>query len=130
MAFGYRHFMIDHTGVPVADLQKSIVFYKAALAPLGYELIMQHEHFAGFGVKGKPDFWLSQGPVGTSIHIAFAADRRSTVKAFYQAALAANGRDNGAPGVREMYHPHYFGAFVLDPDGHNIEAVCHLPYLG
>ena len=126
--------MIDHTGVPVSNLAKSIEFYRAALAPLGYELIMQFPPgapvAAGFGVGGKADFWIHTDKVHASSHVAFRAEKRSTVKDFYQAALATGGRDNGAPGVRAHYHEHYFGGFVLDPDGHNIEAVCHVPYLG
>ena len=105
--------MIDHTGVTVADVAKSKAFYRAALAPLGYRMLMEWEQFAGFGVP--------------PVHIAFRADARALVDAFHKAALAAGGRDNGAPGPRPQYHPNYYGAFVLDPDGHNIEAVCHAP---
>jgi catechol 2,3-dioxygenase-like lactoylglutathione lyase family enzyme len=120
--------MIDHTGVSVADVAKSKAFYKAALAPLGYELVMEWETFAGFGVAGKPDFWIGEGsPNVPPIHIAFRADTRAHVDAFYRAAIAAGGHDNGSPGLRTVYHPNYYGAFVHDPDGHNIEAVCHTP---
>jgi catechol 2,3-dioxygenase-like lactoylglutathione lyase family enzyme len=126
--------MIDHTGVPVTNLARSIAFYQAALAPLGYALIAQFPPnapmAAGFGVGGKPDFWIHIGPVHEGIHTAFRADKRSIVNAFYQAALASGGRDNGAPGTRSHYHQHYYGGFVLDPDGHNIETVCHEAYLG
>ena len=123
--------MIDHLGIAVTDLPKSIAFYKQALAPLGYELIRTFDGVAaGFGIAGKPDFWIGVGEAKSRVHVAFATNRRSVVRAFYTAALAAGGNDNGGPGVREMYHPEYYGAFVLDPDGHNIEACCHEPYLG
>ena len=118
--------MIDHSGVSVSDVAKSKAFYRAALAPLGYTVLMEFEQFAGFGVAPKPDFWIGQGkPNVPPIHIAFRAESRATVDAFYKAARAAGGSDNGAPGPRPQYHPNYYGAFVLDPDGHNIEAVCH-----
>ena len=120
--------MIDHTGVSVSDVAKAKAFYRAALAPLGYGMLMEFEQFAGFGVAPKPDFWIGQGaPNAPRVHIAFRADTRAVVDAFYMAALAAGGRDNGPPGPRPLYHDNYYGAFVLDPDGHNIEAVCHLP---
>ena len=123
--------MIDHLGIPVTDLAKSIAFYERALAPLGYALIKHYEGMAaGFGVDGKPDFWLGAGGGASRIHVAFRTKSRNDVRAFYEAALAAGGTDNGPPGVREMYHPDYYGAFVRDPDGHNIEAVCHEAYLG
>ena len=123
--------MIDHMGIAVSDLAKSVAFYKQALAPLGYELIMSFENrVAGFGVGGKPDFWLAAGTPTDRIHVAFATNRRSIVRSFYDAAIGAGGKDNGGPGIRELYHPDYYGAFVLDPDGHNIEACCHEPYLG
>lgn len=124
--------MIDHTGFAVTDLARSIEFYNKALAPLGMGLIMKiQELAAGFGENGKPEFWLEGGkPPTDKIHIAFRAKGRAEVKAFYEAALAAGGTDNGPPGVRPDYHPDYYGAFVRDPDGHNIEAVCHAAYLG
>ena len=123
--------MIDHLSITVSDLDRSVAFYQQVLAPLGIELIKRYgNQAAGFGSDGKPDFWLGQGPGTHHNHVAFRAARRSLVRAFHQAALAAGGTDHGAPGVRAMYHPHYYGAFVLDPDGHNIEAVCHEPYLG
>jgi len=128
--------MIDHVGFAVSDFARSKAFYAQALAPLGYALIVEFGAghtasggpAAGFGKGGKPDFWIGgeSGLKGT-LHIAIGADDRATVDAFYQAALAAGGRDNGAPGLRPHYHPDYYGAFVLDPDGHNIEAVCHAP---
>lgn len=122
--------MIDHIGIQVTDLQRAIAFYARALAPLGYAPVMTFEQAAGFGVGGKPDFWLGVGAAPATIHVAFRAKGRADVRAFYEAALAAGGKDNGAPGVRAQYHPDYYGAFVLDPDGHNIEVVCHEPYLG
>ena len=121
--------MIDHTGVIVGSFEASSRFYAAALAPLGYELLLEfHASVAGFGEPGKPDFWIAQGEPNTPrIHVAFRADTRREVDAFYEAALGAGARDNGAPGLRAQYHPDYYGAFTLDPDGHNIEAVCHSP---
>ena len=126
--------MIDHVGFPVSDYARAKAFYQQALAPLGYTLIMevrQNEHdamAAGFGAGGKPDFWIGgEGGLARAMHIAIAARDRATVDAFYRAAIAAGARDNGAPGIRAHYHPNYYGAFVLDPDGHNIEAVCHAP---
>jgi len=126
--------MIDHTGLNVSDFRKSKTFYVAALAPLGYQVIMElpaklvPQGAMGMGVPPKPDFWVAGGaPNVPPLHIAFRAANRAQVDAFYRAAMAAGGRDNGAPGVREHYHPNYYGAFVLDPDGHNIEAVCHDP---
>jgi catechol 2,3-dioxygenase-like lactoylglutathione lyase family enzyme len=121
--------MIDHMGLLVADLDASVAFYTRALAPLGYEIVMRGEQFVGFGVAGKPDFWIATGKPTDKLHVAFRARSRAEVRAFHGAALAAGGKDNGPPGVRAMYHPSYYGAFVHDPDGHNIEAVCHEPYL-
>jgi catechol 2,3-dioxygenase-like lactoylglutathione lyase family enzyme len=125
--------MIDHTGLQVSRPLQSRRFYEQALAPLGYALLMEIplEHTGGrvvlgFGVAPKPDFWIAEGtPNEPKLHIAFRADNHEAVDAFYRAALAAGGRDNGPPGPRPHYHPNYYGAFVLDPDGHNIEAVCH-----
>jgi catechol 2,3-dioxygenase-like lactoylglutathione lyase family enzyme len=120
--------VLDHVGVPVSDFEQSKRFYEEALSPLGYELIMEPSvTAAGFGRWGKPDFWISQGELGQAFHIAFAADDRSAVDAFHEAAMAAGGRDNGGPGLRPEYHASYYGAFVFDPDGNNIEAVCHGP---
>ena len=121
--------MIDHIGITVADLEKSVTFYTRALAPLGYALVMRWEQYAGFGIGGKPDFWIGLGKPVDRIHVAFRAAGRAQVRAFYDAAIAAGGKDNGPPGVREVYHPSYYGGFVLDPDGHNIEAVCHEAFL-
>jgi catechol 2,3-dioxygenase-like lactoylglutathione lyase family enzyme len=120
--------MLDHVGVPVSDFERSKRYYAQALSPLGYELIMEPSaSAAGFGRRGKPDFWIAQGEIGQAFHIAFAADDRATVDAFYEVAIAAGGRDNGGPGLRPQYHASYYGAFVHDPDGNNIEAVCHRP---
>jgi catechol 2,3-dioxygenase-like lactoylglutathione lyase family enzyme len=120
--------MIDHISIRVSDYERSKRFFEAALAPLGYRLVFEHAiSGAGFGRSGKPDFWIKQGPPSPSLHIAFAGDDRMMVDAFHKQATAAQGRDNGAPGLRPEYHPAYYGAFVLDPDGHNIEAVCHKP---
>lgn len=118
--------IIDHIGLSVSDSNKSREFYSKALAPLGIEQIMEWEGWYGFGKQGKPEFWfgVDQEPQ-SPMHIAFYADSRKQVEDFYNAAIQAGGKDNGEPGVREIYHPDYFGAFVLDPDGHNIEAVCH-----
>jgi catechol 2,3-dioxygenase-like lactoylglutathione lyase family enzyme len=120
--------MLDHIGLDVSDIKKAKEFFLAALKPLGYELFMEWEKWVGLAVAGKPDFWLKEGKHTTPpIHIAFRADNRKLVDEFYKAAIAAGGEDNGAPGIREVYHPNYYGAFVLGPDGHNIEAVCHAP---
>ena len=126
--------MIDHTGLNVSDFARAKAFYRAALAPLGYQVMMElpaaivPQGAMGMGVPPKPDFWVGGGVANSPpLHIAFRAASRAQVDAFYKAAMAAGGRDNGAPGVREHYHPNYYGAFVLDPDGHNIEAVCHDP---
>jgi catechol 2,3-dioxygenase-like lactoylglutathione lyase family enzyme len=137
--------MIDHVGFSVSDYARAKAFYEKALAPLGYALVMEvgppqsEQPAAGFGGGGKPDFWIgsdgnplptlprSRGRVGRGLHIAILAKDRPTVDAFHRAALAAGGKDNGPPGLRPHYHANYYGAFVLDPDGHNIEAVCHSP---
>lgn len=120
--------MIDHVGMAVTDYAKSKNFFAAALAPLGYSLLMEFGgSTAGFGAKGKPDFWISAGKPSGPIHVALVSRDRATVDAFHRAALAAGGRDNGGPGLRPQYHPTYYGAFVFDPDGNNIEAVCHAP---
>ena len=126
--------MLDHIGFPVSDYARAKAFYEKALAPLGYTLVMEvgaaegANPAAGFGENGKPDFWIgADGKLNLPMHVAILAKDRATVDAFYQAAMQAGGRDNGAPGIRAHYHPDYYGAFVLDPDGHNIEAVCHAP---
>ena len=122
--------MIDHTGFGVSDYARSKAFYEQALAPLGLTLLLEPmAEAAGFGEGGKPFFWIeTRSPASRgAVHVAFAVDDRETVDAFHAAALAAGGTDNGAPGVREIYHPDYYGAYVLDPDGNNVEAVCHEP---
>ena len=123
--------MIDHLGINVSDYERSRDFYARALAPLGYSLLMEPvDRTGGFGGSdGKPDFWITdqREPATSNVHVAFASPDRATVDAFHAAALAAGGTDNGGPGVREIYHPHYYGAFVLDPDGNNVEAACHRP---
>lgn len=133
--FWYAGIMIDHTGIVVSDAARSRHFYELALAPLGYALLAEvpKEHTGGrtvlgFGIAPKPDFWTVDGvPNEPRVHVAIVAASRAQVDAFHRAALEAGGRDNGAPGLRPHYHPHYYGAFVLDPDGHNVEAVCHEP---
>lgn len=119
--------MISHMSLPVADIAKSKAFYVAILKPLGYEVILEFPDAVGMGAQGNPDFWLVPGKSGASIHLAFDAESRTLVDAFYQQALQAGGKDNGAPGLRPHYHKNYYGAFIFDPDGHNIEAVCHRP---
>ena len=120
--------MLDHVSLPVSDLERSKRFYVEALSTLGYELIIEHHiSGAGFGQSGKPEFWIRQGVPANAIHVAFACEERTTVDAFHEGAIAAGGRNNGRPGHRPEYHPTYYGAFVLDPDGNNIEAVCHKP---
>jgi catechol 2,3-dioxygenase-like lactoylglutathione lyase family enzyme len=119
--------MFDHLSLAVRDLTRSKEFYTQALAPLGAAVQMEFEGGVGIGPKGKPAFWLGEGEPPPKMHFAFAAPDRAAVDAFYRAALAAGAQDNGAPGVREQYHPTYYAAFVLDPDGHNVEAVCHAP---
>lgn len=137
--------ILDHVGVNVADFDRSHAFYVAALAPLGIVPIMAvtaeetgGPRHCGFGRGVKPAFWIGDvHPAGNApadggarpsgVHVAFAADDHAAVDAFYAAAMAAGGRDNGPPGLRPHYHPGYYGAFVLDPDGHNVEAVCHRP---
>lgn len=131
--------MLDHIGIDVSDIDRSRRFYAAALAPLGYIMTKDFGQAAGFGVpdgeKKSSDpggeFWVAKGdPHPPLVHVAFSAASRAAVDAFHVAALAAGGRDNGAPGLRERYHPDYYAAFILDPDGYNIEAVCHAPERG
>ena len=122
--------MIDHVGFAVSNYDRSKAFYEKALAPLGMTLIVEPaEAAAGFGTPGKPSFWIEAegAPVHGRLHIALGADDRAQVDAFHAAALEAGGTSNGAPGLRENYHPNYYGAYVFDPDGNNIEAVCHQP---
>lgn len=125
--------MIDHTGVSVSNFQRSKEFYIKALAPLGYKLLAEipaavtkSVDVAGFGEPPKPDFWINEGePQRPHVHIAFRASSKQQVDDFYAAAIAAGGKDNGKPGPRPHYHENYYGGFVLDLDGHNIEAVFH-----
>ena len=125
--------MIDHTGIHVSNPEKSRAFYDKALGVLGYQVLAEipKEHTGGmivlgYGVALKADFWVAEGkPEEPRVHVAFRAANHAEVDAFYEAAIAAGGRDNGKPGPRPHYHANYYGAFVLDPDGHNIEAVCH-----
>lgn len=127
--------MIDHTGLGVSDFVKSKEFYRKALGSIGYELLLEFPasvtggtNVAGFGEPPKADFWIGEGvPNAPRVHVAFRVSSRAIVDKFHAAALAAGGRDNGKPGMRPHYHANYYGAFVLDPDGHNIEAVCHTP---
>lgn len=117
---------LDHIGFTVADFAKSKAFYLAALAPLEMSIVSEGEGWALIGKDGRPEFWIgSAGTPPGPIHLAFVAETRDQVRKFHAAAVLAGGRDNGGPGVRGHYHPHYYGAFVFDPDGHNIEAVCH-----
>lgn len=127
--------ILDHVTVNVTDYARSKAFYDKALAPLGVTAIMELGTICGYGRDGKPDLWIGQGKTTfqteeqlrplTPIHVALAARSREEVDAFYKAAIEAGGKDFGAPGLRPQYHPGYYGAFVLDPDGHNIEAVVH-----
>ena len=126
--------MFDHVGINVSNYEAARAFYDKALAPLGVTMlrVVPVEYTNGLGIAGygkeRPMFWLHEGQAQTPpVHIAFAAESRSMVDAFYAAAIAAGGKDNGAPGIRAHYHPTYYGAFVRDPDGNNIEAVCHKP---
>ena len=126
---------VDHTSLSVSDFAKAKAFYVAALKPLGVTVLMEFPKavtgnfdIAGLGSNGKPFFWLADaGKTTPKVHIAFLASTRAEVDAFYKAAIAAGGTDNGPPGIRPMYHPDYYGAFVFDADGHNVEAVCHQP---
>ena len=128
--------MIDHMGFSVSDYERAKAFYLKALAPLGYSLVMEVPGetnpsgypAAGFGEGGKPDFWIgAEGGLNHPLHVAIVAKTRAAVDAFYKAAMEAGARDNGPPGLRPHYHQNYYGAFVLDHDGHNVEAVCHSP---
>jgi catechol 2,3-dioxygenase-like lactoylglutathione lyase family enzyme len=126
--------MLDHVGIAVQDAARSQAFYDAALAPLGITMLMEigadltesGGKACGYGKDDHPFFWFGDNErTGEGFHVAFVVDSRNLVDAFYKAALAAGGTDNGAPGLRPHYHPNYYAAFVLDPDGHNVEAVCH-----
>ena len=118
--------IIDHIGLSVKDLSDSVEFYTKCLAPLRIVKVMEYETWAGFGRDGKPEFWFGvDSQTQMPMHIAFSAENRSQVDEFYRAALAAGAKDNGKPGLRVEYHPNYYGAFVIDVNGHNLEAVCH-----
>lgn len=129
--------IIDHVGVSVKDAARTKEFYQKALAPLGITLILEYGPHLGFGRDGKPELWFAGAVTSyqrpdqlatiTPVHLCLAAKNRAEVDAFYQAALAAGAKDNGPPGIRAMYHPSYYGAFVIDPDGHNLEACVHRP---
>lgn len=120
--------MIDHVGIRVADLARSAEFYRRALRPLGYEILMDFDYGVGLGSDGKPDLWLYPGePPTESVHVAVAAVNRAAVRGFHAAALDAGGTERDAPRLRTEYHATYYGAFVTDPDGYNLEAVCHAP---
>jgi catechol 2,3-dioxygenase-like lactoylglutathione lyase family enzyme len=118
--------MLDHVSLNVRDTTKSRRFFEKTLAPLGYKLVMKYPGGAGFGIAGKPDFWIRKGrPTPGGSHVAFHSLDRKKVDRFHAAALKAGGKDNGKPGIRAHYAPSYYAAFVFDPDGNNIEAVCH-----
>jgi catechol 2,3-dioxygenase-like lactoylglutathione lyase family enzyme len=128
--------VLDHIGLSVADYPKAKAFYDAVMPTIGASCVMAVTaeetggtyEGAGYGLNGKPSFWIGTGGrTKGSLHIAFVAESRAAVDAFYAAAIAAGGTDNGPPGIRAHYHPNYYGAFVFDLDGHNIEAVCHKP---
>jgi catechol 2,3-dioxygenase-like lactoylglutathione lyase family enzyme len=126
---------LDHIGINVKDYERAKSFYAKALEPLGMTLVMEYGKGAGFGRDKKPDFWIGEGATSfqkpeqlasiTPVHVCFVARSRREVDAFHAAAIAAGGRDNGKPGIRGEYHPNYYGAFVIDPDGHNVEACIH-----
>jgi len=119
--------MYDHIGLKVKDVAASVRFYKAALAPLGHEVASADDQGAGIGPKGAPSLWLyrANGKNGAgAVHVALAAPDRASVDSFHTAGLKAGGRDNGAPGLRKDYSPKYYAAFLIDPDGNNVEAVC------
>jgi catechol 2,3-dioxygenase-like lactoylglutathione lyase family enzyme len=125
---GHSGRVLDHVVLNVSDYDGAKAFYTQALAPLGVEAVMEFGLMCGFGKDGKPYLWIAERDQPSApVHVALAAPDRATVDAFHAAALAAGGTDNGAPGLRPRYHRSYYGAFVLDPDGNNVEAVCHGP---
>jgi catechol 2,3-dioxygenase-like lactoylglutathione lyase family enzyme len=118
--------MIDHVGVRVQDFSKLVAFYREALAPIGYSVLMEFPGVAGLGTPGKPDLWIMQTDKTTHpSHVAISVAERAHIDAFHAAGLSAGGSDNGAAGLRPDHHPHYYAAFILDPEGNNIEVVCH-----
>jgi catechol 2,3-dioxygenase-like lactoylglutathione lyase family enzyme len=120
--------MFDHIGIRVSDLEASKTFFLEALAPLGADVVLELPHAVGLGQRGKASLWLGKAEgKPLPLHLAFVADTRAQVDEFYRRALAAGGKDNGAPGTRPHYHPSYYAAFVIGPDGHNVEVVCHRP---
>jgi catechol 2,3-dioxygenase-like lactoylglutathione lyase family enzyme len=120
--------VLDHVILNVSDFDGARAFYTQALEPLGVGVVMEFGRMCGLGEDGKPYLWIGERDEPSApVHVALEAPDRATVDAFHQAALAAGGTDNGAPGLRPQYHEQYYGAFVLDPDGNNIEAVCHRP---
>ena len=122
--------MLDQITISVADYPTSKAFYLRALAPLGYGIIMEYEHMAGFGTKDKPEFWIKEGgSTSPAVHVAFGCPDTAKVDAFYEAAIAAGGRSHGAPAQRPEFHKNYYGASVLDPDDNNVEAVCHESFI-
>lgn len=120
--------MLDHIGFGASDYEASKAFFLKALQPLGAAVVMQGPYGVGMGQSGKPTLWMYQAQEKpTPLHLAFVAETREQVDAFHRAALDAGGKDNGPPGLRPNYHANYYGAFVIGPDGHNVEAVCHKP---
>ena len=121
--------MIDHVTAKVGDIDRAKEFYSKALAPLGYTLQAEFPEAGGFGTGqgAVPDFWIGTNEERGATHVAFAAESRAAVDAFYEAAIAAGATDNGAPGLRPHYHENFYAAYVHDADGNNIEAVTHKP---
>ena len=117
--------MLDHVSLNVSDATKAKQFYTKALQPLGYRLFKEYDGGFGIGIDGESSIWAQQAKVEKPTHVSFRADDRGEVDAFYKSALAAGGKDNGKPGIRDKYAPDYYAAYVLDPDGNNVEAVCH-----
>ena len=119
--------MFDHIGLPVTDLEGANEFFLRALSPLGVRVLVQDSDAVGLGQGDKASLWLVPASAAAApLHLAFVAQSRAQVDAFHRQALAAGGQDNGAPGLRPQYHAHYYAAFVIGPDGHNVEVVCHL----
>ena len=120
--------MFDHVGFAVSNISQSKAFFLKALESIGVAVVMEGPYGVGMGKNGKPSLWIHDATsTAAPMHIAFTAENRNEVDSFYKAALAAGGKDNGPPGLRPQYHANYYGAFVIGPDGHNVEAVCHTP---